>query len=222
MISDRESVVLYASYKVVVGYSAAIIVDIQNGSCFSIDKKIANFLNAIDHCTLLEIVAATKRSEEIILSDLKVLEELGLIFFSQFPERYPKISETWDHYSTVTNAIVEVRNSSCKEICRAISELSSVDCEHVEIRWKEYCDIELLLCVLSEFKRSRILSIQLILEAVKQCESTLVGILKGNPKILKLSVCVDSVPCNEKVTLPTGQTLFFYLEETFQTCIVVW
>lgn len=105
----KQSYVLFESCRIIKGFSRSLICDTQRQNYRFIGNELANFLILNNGKLISNILNNySTEEEEIILSNLKILEENEIIFFTDIPELFPEMSLYFSEPQLVTNAIVEV------------------------------------------------------------------------------------------------------------------
>lgn len=76
---------------------------------------------------------------------------------------FPEINVCWDHASSVTNAIIDVRKNY-NYLPKAINELSQLRCEYLQIRFYEETGSETIKCIAGLIKGKCFKDVQVLLK----------------------------------------------------------
>lgn len=123
------------------GYSRGLICDLDRNKYFLIPKSLYSILaDSLIH-TIHDCIEKHGNSDkEIIDTIIEYYEYLltnNLIFFTNFPEYYTSLNLLWDFPGVISNAIIDITNTSIyidyPEII--VNQLDKLGCSFVQLRF---------------------------------------------------------------------------------------
>jgi len=122
---------------------------------FNGNSTIANIINKYSE--------GSKDVEEIIKEYFQFLIDTELIFFTENSENYKTIELDWDYPAFITNAIIDLGQSSEIDFRNIFSQLTDLGCTHLQLRFfKNESNFEVKE-IINHLKDTRIISIEMIL-----------------------------------------------------------
>lgn len=85
-------------------------------------------------------------------------KELG--FYTDEPDHFPPIDLSWENPHLITNAILEVTNSSNYDIIKALQQLDALGCVAIQLRFLSVLPISFIRSTLKSLEQSRIRMIE--------------------------------------------------------------
>src|SRR5690606_18663401 len=144
------------------GVSRSMICDIERSTYRLIPNILLEIL-ADEDCNTIEKVC--EKFANGIKGNIKIIEEYfidliekDLVFFTDYPEFYKKMSLEWDYPALITNSIIDIEKPSEFDFTRTLQQLASLGCRNIQIRF--YC-----VCPLSKIKEILLFSEGTIVES---------------------------------------------------------
>lgn len=155
--------VLFAQCIVVKGATNFIICDVQRNDYFVINEGIYEILTKHKGLSIDEIKAYyNKELDEEIEDNMKFLISNQLVFVTENPDWFPRISLEWDKPSLITNAIIEFNdNITNKSLNSILDQLESLGCFYVELRILSAMKFEEINSLILAFEGRKIRNINL-------------------------------------------------------------
>lgn len=142
-----------------------MICDLQNNAYFYVPNDLYTFLSEYDGRLINEILHDFEEGDKDTVMDyITFLLDRDLIFFTQNPDLFPPLSLEWDEPALVTNAIIDYWPTSDFSWGHLLSELESVGCRDVQIRFYEEISNGKLEEILNIFDKRRIKSLELLIK----------------------------------------------------------
>lgn len=166
MKKSNKYFILFSNCIPVKGAARSIVCDLQNQKYYFIPNNFYTILKEDLDKKLHQIYDNYGESNEMILDEyFSFLIENKLGFIDDEPNLFPKLNLDWDFPSTITNAQIDIDNKTYNKITfiKIISELSSMNCQCIEIRFYKKTNIFILEEILNSTKDSRIKEIRMIL-----------------------------------------------------------
>ena len=166
MKKSNKYFILYSNCMPVKGAARSLVCDLQNEKYYFIPNNFYTILKEDLDKKLHQIYDNYGKSNEMILDEyFSFLIENKLGFVDDEPNLFPKLNLDWDFPSTITNAQIDIDNNTYNKITfiKIISELSSMNCQCIEIRFYKKTNISILEEILNSTKDSRIKEIRMIL-----------------------------------------------------------
>jgi SPASM domain peptide maturase of grasp-with-spasm system len=126
---------LFAHCILVKGHTRVLICNIRNGYYIEIPNDLALL---IDYATKFPLEKIAKKCSLDYNDELMPLftqltaSQLGL--FTDEPKRFPSMSMEWDAATKITNAIIDIEESSVYDFRNAIKQLNDLACFSIQIR----------------------------------------------------------------------------------------
>ncbi len=160
MSSDNKPIKLFSSCLFVKGASRSIICDLQRNSYTIIPNDLCQVIEDYDGINLIDIKKNYENKYDEILDEyFEFLFENEFVFFTNYPDLFPKMNLEWHEPSTINNAIIDLSHNFDYEII--FDQLTSLHCKSIEIRF---------------FKTVRIDYIQMILDYLEKTKSIITSI----------------------------------------------
>ena len=156
---------LFADCKLTKGHTRTLAVDVTRGKTYALENDAYDFIMSCKKKSYKEVLASYADEEQKAIGELvKYLISKDLCFFSENPERFPEISETWDSPSVITNAIIDV-DAEIHDFENLIPQLTDLGCYDIQLRFYStipLSELERLTALISE---SSIKSVELYLKS---------------------------------------------------------
>jgi len=156
---------LFANCIPVKGAKRNIICDLQKGSIFFIPNFAYDLLIECKSKSVSEIKQHFNNEYNQELDDYFddfISKELG--FYTTQPENFPELDTKWESPSIINNAIIEYSSEINQHLQSLISQLNVLGCKYIEIRfYNKVSNIE-IENVISNFEKSKIRSISLLIQ----------------------------------------------------------
>ena len=150
---------LFSSCIIVNGASQDLIYDLERNEFYDIPHPISQVLGDAEHMSFVELQDVHGEAVGGILQQFEAME-LG--FFTDTPERFPKLDLVWDSPYKVTNAIIEI-DADVSYVKQALNELDALGTIGFQFRFLQYVCAGELKDILALFSGSRAKFIELIL-----------------------------------------------------------
>jgi SPASM domain peptide maturase of grasp-with-spasm system len=155
---------LFANCIPVRGAKRSTICDLQMKALWIVPAGLYHIVTELKDLSLPEIKARFSDDEAHFVDEyFSFLQERNLGMWTEEPERFPEMNMSWDHPSLITNAIVDIDAASVHDFEIIFSELISVGCKHLQLRW--FCTVSIadLMAILVLGDGSILNSFELIL-----------------------------------------------------------
>jgi len=160
----KNKLTLYASCIPVKGSTKGTICDLQRNDIYQIPIVVYDVLTKHIGYSIDDIKSCyEKEKHDIIDHYIKLLIEKELIFFTDNPDLFPKLSLQWDEPFLITNAIIDITNEY-KYIFPFIDQIDQISCHTIQIRFFNPVTYESLIEILEYTKTKNIYSIEILLE----------------------------------------------------------
>lgn len=147
--------------------------------------------------------------------DFLLEQELG--FWCDEPERFPDLDLAWETPSLVTNAIIDVDETSAHDFASIFSQLDELGCSFVQLRF--YCDMDLPILertILAHLRLGRSRGVELLLKHNPRIsEPELDEICLRLPRIT--AIFLHSAPRGRSVLLPQSSVWLCYRREVISS-----
>lgn len=163
MISDKSIITLFPCCKIVCGKGRDAIYDLQREEYHLIPHSLTRVLEDAKTLTWGKINDKYKDNDEVLQEYLDFLLDNELIVID---EQFIGLTELNTSYATpsiITNAIIDIDNSSTFNLKQVIKELDELCCENVEIRIYETISVKSLMRILSYFAHTGIRDIEILI-----------------------------------------------------------
>jgi SPASM domain peptide maturase of grasp-with-spasm system len=153
------------------GASRSMICDLERSSYQLIPNGLHKILEDKACGSIEEVFNLYSFSEEdqkTVLEYFEVLYDKDLIFFSDFPNYYKKISLAWDYPAFITNAIIDIDEQSAYDVGDVCTQLAELGCRNIQLRSYCFFSFEFLHTILSAVKDSIIESLQFIIPYINR------------------------------------------------------
>lgn len=168
---NGQACLLYSNCIPVRGAKKSIICDLQRSSYIYVPNDLYKILTEHKGKSVTEIKSAYQNKyDDIIDSYFRLLLDNEFAFMTDTPELFPPLSMEWDEPFGITNAIIDVSDSSFYDIGAAITQLSDINCKFIQIRFYSRTLVEELRAVLEFFEqiRSNTIGIEVV---IPYCDS---------------------------------------------------
>ncbi len=195
------------------GAERSVLCDLQRQTAHFIPEGLFEILTLHEGKTAAQLKAAYQhRFDEIIGEYFQFLEKGEFIFFTDTPERFPKMDLRWEEPRLITNAIIDIGEVSLPWE-NMIGELEQMGCGHIHIRSFSDKQLGFFEALLPGFEGKRIESIVLTIKFQPVFEErALLAFCRRFPRLSTLEV--HSVPAGHPLfSLPARESLLFITEE---------
>jgi len=148
------------------GYKRSIICNLHDHNFIFIPNSLYDLLINLESNSLTITNNKLKKEEQdIVNQNLSYLVEKEFGFESQGinKECFPDLSLNWNTPSLITNAIIDIDNSSDFNFNNIIEQLNEIRCKFLQLRIYYYIDLKNIIKILNLFEVSSILSIDVVL-----------------------------------------------------------
>lgn len=164
MNTDEKTPVLFECCRIIKGHTRSLVCDIQRLSYRFLPNEIADMLIETRGMTVGNIkLKYNNEFDDIIQENLDFLEKEEILFYTNNPEWFPSMSLEWDEPLEITNAIIDVDPKRLIDFDSIWSQLSTLGCEHVQIRIFGLINLRMLEDILNSIGTKRIISVEIIL-----------------------------------------------------------
>jgi SPASM domain peptide maturase of grasp-with-spasm system len=154
---------LFACCIPVQGARRSVICDLQRQSFHFIPNGLYEILTEHAGATVEEIKAAYDHEYDMEIDeyfDFLLQHELG--FWCEDPKRFPAIDLTWETPEQITNAILDVDETSDHDYEKIFHQLDDLGCKALEVRCFHGCGLDELRRILEAARWGRLRSIDLL------------------------------------------------------------
>lgn len=195
---------LFANCIPVKGVLRSIIIDSQRNSFKFIPNNLFEILQEFNTSTINDIYKIRGDENSAILDEyFEFLIRNEFAFLTNTPLSFPLIDNKWESPRQITNAIIDIDNSTTYDITEVIEEMDNIGVEALQIRifyempfliFEQICDTTFL-------KTKRLRSIQFLLKYIDYTEGEeFLNAVTGN--LLTSELIIHSCPFSK--VLPTG------------------
>ena len=183
------------------GYSRGLICDLDRNKYFLIPKSLYSILaDSLIH-TIHDCIEKHGNSDkEIIDTIIEYYEYLltnNLIFFTNFPEYYTSLNLLWDFPGVISNAIIDITNTSIyidyPEII--VNQLDKLGCRFVQLRFFATLDSVNIDQIVNSFSKSTVENLDLFIPYQENIISNIENFISKYPRIN--SIVVYNYPIHE-------------------------
>jgi SPASM domain peptide maturase of grasp-with-spasm system len=205
---------LYANCIPVKGASRSILCDLQLNRYRFIPNLLYDILIDNRGQTVSNIKKSYKgQYNKGIDLFFNLLTEENFGFYSDSIENFPKLGLSWESPLKITNAIIDIGETSSYDHMKAIKQLNKINCEALQIRIFKTVSIDFLNSILDSLIHSSFIYIELILNSSKLCSTSRLKDLLEKHVRLRIIYIYNSN--HKKIIKPKGLTLgsLIYLKE---------
>lgn len=178
--SEKKWFSLFASCIIVEGKASSLIYDVERMEFYDLSNDFVELLGMAEHQDLDAIKAQYGREQdELIDGFFGQFVEAEIGFFTTEPERFPKIDFTWESPCFITNAIIELDESSDFHVADVVNQLSDLGCRAVQLRFIHDAPEDELRDKLALFDGSRIQQIDVLMPYRERANQNLLYDLAG-------------------------------------------
>ncbi len=212
MIPKKIHFKLFANCILVRGATRSTICDIQQGNFKLIPNLLADILEQNNNKTVDELKSFfNNQYDKGIDSYFKKLEEENLGFFTNEPERFPKLDLSFEFPAQITNAIIDLDKKSDYISEKIFQDLDKLGCCALQLRIYDVISLNRVGNILNHTVVSRLESIELVLKFSDEItDETLENLCKNHKRIN--SILIHSSPNNRQVHKEKLLLLINYLK----------
>ena len=156
--------VLYANCITVRGHQRSLICDLQMGTFEFIPNSLHEIITKYFHLTREEIDEEFPTYSDTLEEYFDFLSSKKMIFFTNNPMNFPKLSLAWDEPAFISNAIIDVGFQEKIDFGLVFNDLSDLGCKFLQMRYYNEIDLAQVDKVLNLLERKRILYIDILLK----------------------------------------------------------
>ncbi|MBC8757138.1 grasp-with-spasm system SPASM domain peptide maturase [Kordia sp. YSTF-M3] len=136
MIQQEIPFVLIANCIPVKGANQSLICDLQRNNIVHIPNDLYDIIIKFEGETLHEIKSYYKNIyDDTIQEYFEFLYDNEFIIFTKTPNLFPKIALDWHEPSQISNAIIDINESSKYNVEKVIEQLNEINCKYLELRF---------------------------------------------------------------------------------------
>lgn len=160
---NSKKISIYSSCIVVEGALNSIICDLQKEIYYELSLNMVKFL-ALD--IEVDKFEKTLSAEELISFKYSLNELINseYLFYGLNSKKFPPLDLHWDEPYVINNAIIDLNQASKYNITKVISELSDLQCPHVQVRCYDIISIEVINSLLAKIQQGNIISVDLLVK----------------------------------------------------------
>ncbi|CAM1364307.1 grasp-with-spasm system SPASM domain peptide maturase [Tenacibaculum xiamenense] len=134
--------VLFANCIPVKGKNRSVICDLHNHQLKLIPNDLYNILTRLERMSIDKIKKSFNNNfDEVIDEYFAFLNKNDFGFYTDDPKKFPKLNLKWNTPRLITNAIIDVNDTSSHNFNRIFNQLEKVTCKHLQIRF--FCNVSL-------------------------------------------------------------------------------
>jgi SPASM domain peptide maturase of grasp-with-spasm system len=184
---------LYAHCIPVKGFKRSTICDLQREDIYYVPNSLAElFINGKDQ-TWEEIKESHSDNIEVLDEYLDYLIENNLGFWTDEPSLFPDLNLSWESSSLISNAIVDIDESSVYDFKVITGRLIEAGCRHIQIRFYRTATATELRELCTALNDSLIRSLEIVVKYNGELEDLFFEELIGSCKRIK-SIFIHSAP----------------------------
>jgi len=209
-MTDRRVFRLFANCVPVQGARRSTICDLQRGTYKLIPNGLYEILTEHRDKTLAEIKDVYDHEFDLEIDEyFQFLETAELGFWCDEPERFPELDLSWQAPQRITNAIVDIDDSSQHDYRDIVRQLDDLGCTALQLRFFSSLPLSEVERVLEQTDGSRLRSIDLFVPFTPETSlTTLTGLCKRFQRISNIFVHSAPEVSKEKVD-GLGSYVFF-------------
>jgi len=156
---------LYACCVPVKGYQRSTICDLQRHKLDIIPNDLYEIILLLEDKNVQELFELYGlENKETLESYFNFLIENDYAFYTNTPERFPKMDLSFERPEVITNAIIDSNGLVQHDYSKIFNQLTSLGCKYIQLRFFSILQIELLENILSLLSNSIIKSVEVILQ----------------------------------------------------------
>lgn len=160
----KKHFIFFSNCLPVYGYFGTTICDVQYGEYQWFSADLTKLIQSIDNrLTISEMVSLFDNDISGLKQFFDYFENRRLGFYTDYPEKYPRISKVWKYPSKITNCILDFDQSTNYNVENVINALETLMCRHIQFRFFYEVKRDKIYRLLEILKNSSILSIDIIL-----------------------------------------------------------
>jgi len=146
------------------GASQSIILDTQRYNILVIPNTLVDFINEAKENPIGILRKKYQSSQETINEyiDFVLNEEICFLSTNEDKKLFKELTLSWDAPSNITNSIIDINKNTNYNICSTIIELDNLNCLHLQIRFFDLIEKNVLYNIFNIIKESSIRSIEII------------------------------------------------------------
>ncbi len=158
--------ILYANIKIVKGAKKSIIISYFNGRIYPISNDVVELIRLAKKKNVQDIIDENYELKDKIEGLFNFLEINHLGFYTSCVSDFPSISEDYESYSVIENAILQIdfRSISLEKYHGVINQLDELGAEFIELRFGEQVHLSQVNEFLNLFKNSNIMGIDIFVK----------------------------------------------------------
>jgi len=127
---------IYSNCIFVEGATRTTICDIQKGKVKLIPNEVAEILKNFEGKSKNEIFESYPETfETTIFKYINFLIDNDFAFLTDTPIFFPNLNLQWHEPFEITNAVIDINNSSDFDCINIVHQLNDLNCKHIEIRY---------------------------------------------------------------------------------------
>jgi SPASM domain peptide maturase of grasp-with-spasm system len=184
---------LYSHCIPVKGFMRSTICDLQREDIYYVPNSLAELFISYNEHTWEEIKGKHSDNEEVLDEYLDYLVENDLGFWTDEPSLFPNLNLNWESSSLISNAIVDIDESSVYDFKVITNRLIEAGCRHIQIRFYRTAPVEELRALCVALNDSLIRSLEIIVKYSANVEDVFYEELINDCKRIK-SIFIHSSP----------------------------
>lgn len=164
----RKYFKLFSNCIIVKGQNRATICDLQRNKFVFIPNTLTNLFDSDDILDLKKLTSLLdKESLPILQEYIDLLNEYEFIFECSKNEAklFPKLSLEYDYPAKISNVVIDFNKNSKHDFLKILNQfLIPTNCRHIQLRFYDEIDFNILQEILFEINNSFIKSVEIILK----------------------------------------------------------
>ncbi len=206
----KEVCILYANCIPVKGAFKSIICDLQRQNYIYIPNDLYNIITTHRGKRIQEVKDFYENKyDDIIDNYFQILLKNEFAFLTDTPDLFPKMNMEWKEPFEITNAIIDISNTSTYDIKSVFKQLSQLSCKFVQIRFYRESSCKEIISILKYLDKIKSNSIGidfLILHHNSFKEKDFIALFKTFKRLN--SILVYASPLGKKI-LTMGHSRYY-------------
>ncbi|OJJ17304.1 grasp-with-spasm system SPASM domain peptide maturase [marine bacterium AO1-C] len=213
----KSHFVLFACCIPVKGASRSTICDLQRNSFELVPNVLHEILTEHTNKSIQEVFEVYDHEyNEEIKEYFDFLVDKNYGFYSNEPHNFPKLDLTWHNPLTITNALVDFDRHSTHDLSVIVTQLSSLYCSAIELRFFSSLTLEKLRQVIRLFDNTTFRSVQITVGYHPELTPESLFMIRQNNERVQ-EILVHSTPQIDEIVLKEKFKVAIYTSQKINT-----